>query len=101
MAGTNDVLKKSFSILFPDTVHGNFVSCKTKDMCYCKQRFTPPLANLNRLSFQFYAPDGTLVDFGTDNASSSAPNVNVQVILILEITTVDSNRAVLESRPIW
>jgi len=101
MEGTNNILKKSFSMLFPDDVNGNWVSCRTKDVCYCSKQFNPPLANLNRLTFQFYAPDGTLVDFGSDTSEPTAPNANVQVLLVLEITTVDSNRAVIESRPIW
>jgi len=101
MIGTNDTVKKSFAILFPDDVHGNFVTCKTRDMCYCFKRFTPPLANINRLTFEFYAPDGTLVNFGSDTTPPTAPNANVQVMIVLEITTVESNRAVIESRPIW
>ena len=101
MEGTNDVLKKSFAMLFPDDVNGNWVSCRTKDVCYCSKQFNPPLANLNRLTFEFYAPTGDLVDFGTDTSEPTAPNPNVQVMVVLEITTVDSNRAVIESRPIW
>jgi len=101
MVGTNDTLKKSFALLFPDTVHGNFVSSKTKDMCYCYKKFSPPLASINRLTLEFYDPSGTLVNFGTDNTLPTAPNANVQSMIVLEITSVDSNTSVIESRAIW
>ena len=101
MAGTNDVLKKSFAMLYPERVHGSFLSCQVKDMCYCFKKFTPPLANLRSLTFQFYDPDGVLYDFGTDAASSSPVVNTVQVMLTLEITTVESSRKGLEAMPIW
>jgi hypothetical protein len=101
MLGTNDKLKKAFAMIFPDTVNGNFVSCKTKGCCYCLKKFKPALANINRLTFEFYAPDGTLVDFGTDTTPPTAPNGNVQVIVILEVHTIESNISVIESHPLF
>lgn len=101
MLGTNDKLKKAFAMVFPDTVHGNFVSCKTKGCCYCLKKFKPALANINRLTFEFYAPDGTLVDFGVDTTPPTAPNNNVQVIVVLEVHTIESNISVIESRPLF
>lgn len=101
MIGTNDTLKKSFAILFPNRTHGNFISCRVKDMCSCFKKFDPPKANLRRMTLEFYTPDGELMDFGTDNVSSSPPNDNVQVMLVLEVTVEDPNRASLNSRPIF
>lgn len=101
MLGTNDKLKKSFAILFPDDINGNFVSCKTKDLCCCKKDFDPPLANINRLTFEFYTPEGTLVNFGSDTSPPTAPNSIVQVTLVLEIKMLKTNKNVLESRPIF
>jgi len=101
MLGTNDKLKKAFAMIFPDTVHGNFVSCKTRGCCYCVKKFRPALANINRLTFEFYAPDGTLVDFGVDTIPPNAPNTNVQVIVVLEVHLIESNAGVIEPRPLF
>ena len=101
LVGTNDVLKKSFAMLFPDQVNGDFVNCRVADMCYCAKTFTPALANIRTLTLEFYAPDGTLVDFGTDASLPTAPTSTVQNMLVLEITTVTSNRKVLEAMPIF
>ena len=101
MAGTNDTLKKSFAILYPDRVLTNFVSCRVKDMCYCFKKFNPPLANLRSLTFQFFDPDGTLHDFGADTNPPTAVTNTVQVMLTIEITILDSNRAPLEAMPIF
>ena len=98
--GTNDKLKQAFAILFPDTVNGNFVTCQV-EKSFCSKIFSPPLANLNRLTFEFYAPDGTLVTFPTDTSPPTAVNDNAQVILILEMTLLNTNTNVIESRPIF
>lgn len=101
MSGTNDTLKKSFAILYPDRVLTNFVSCRVKDMCYCFKKFNPPLANIRSLTFQFFDPDGTLHDFGTDTNPPTAVTNTVQVMLTIEITIIASNRAPLEAMPIF
>lgn len=101
LVGTNDILKKSFAMLFPDQINGNFVSCRVKDMCYCFKKFNPALANIRTLTLEFYAPDGTLVDFGTDATLPTAPTSTVQNMIVLEITTINSNRAKLEATPIF
>ena len=101
LVGSNDILKKSFAMLFPDQVNGNFVNCRVADMCYCAKKFTPALANIRSLTLEFYAPDGTLVDFGTDSSEPTDPITTVQNMVVLEITTVNSNRKVLEATPIF
>lgn len=99
--GTNDKLRKSFAILFPDSVNGNFVSCKTNSKCYCNKVFKSPLANINRLTFEFYSPDGELVDFGADNTPPTAPNANRQVFLVLEVALQETNPSLIEPRAIF
>jgi len=101
LVGTNDILKKSFAMLFPDQVNGDFVNCRVNDMCYCAKTFVPALANIRTLTLEFYAPDGTLVDFGTDSSLPTAPISTVQNMIVIEITTVNSNRKVLEAMPIF
>jgi len=103
MVGTNDVLKKSFAILIPERTDapGNFVHCKTKDMCNCFKKFDPPLANIRRFTFEFYGSDGILTDFGTDTSAPTAPDKTMQVMLILEIQTEDPNRTALNSRAVY
>ena len=103
MVGTNDVLKKSFAILIPERTDapGNFVHCKTKDMCNCFKKFDPPLANLRRFTFEFYGPDGVLTDFGTDTSEPTAPDKTKQVFLCLEIVTETPNTSKLNSRAVF
>jgi hypothetical protein len=101
MVGTNDKLKKAFSILVPERVNGNFISCKLRDVCNCFKKFDPPLSRLNRMTLEFYAPDGSLVNFGTDNAPESDVEDNVQNFLILEFTLVEVNASRINSRPVF
>ena len=103
MVGTNDVLKKSFAMLIPERTDapGNFVTCRVKDMCHCFKKFDPPKGNLSRMTMFFYSPDGELVDFGTDTIPPTAPDLTKQVMLILEITTVNPNRTVLNTRAVY
>ena len=70
-------------------------------MCYCNKTFDSPLANLNRLTFEFYTPTGELVNFGSDTSPPTLPNPNVQVIVVLEIKTLETNNSVIEPRPIF
>ena len=103
MVGTNDVLKKSFAILIPERTDapGNFVHCKTKDMCNCFKKFDPPLANIRRFTFEFYGPDGVLTDFGTDTSPPTVPDKTKQVFLCLEIITEEPNRSKINSRAVY
>ncbi len=101
MIGTNDKLRKAFAILVPDNVNVNFVTTKARNSCYCYKEFNPPLASLNSLTFEFYNPDGTLHDFGIDNLPPNPVNNEVQVMVSFEVSTIDVNKNVLQSRPLY
>ena len=93
MHGTNDDLNGALTLLLPDKVYGNFVYCKTKDMCNCIKKFDPPIHCGNKFTFSFLKPDGEVVDFGIDNAEE--PTETSQVLMTYEIKTKIINRAEL------
>lgn len=96
MGGTNDILSGAFAILFPDKEFGVYLHCKIQDMCNCSKKFDPPLASFgNRLTLQFYSPDGELMDFGSDTTSDEDPDETVQTFATFEIKTKVPNKALL------
>ena len=101
MLGTNDKLRKAFAILVPDMIHGDFVTTKARNSCYCYKEFNPPLASLQALTFEFYNPDGTLHDFGTDSLPPDPPIDIYQTLVTFEVSTIDVNKNVLQSRPLY
>jgi hypothetical protein len=97
VAGTNDILRKSFAILIPERVVGNFVHCRIRDNIYCCKKFLPAKANFNKWTIELYQSDGTFIDLGTDTSPSTAPDSTVQATLIFELTTVEHNRSKIVS----
>ena len=93
VAGTNDILRKSFAILIPERVVGNFVHCRIKDNIYCSKKFIPAKANFNKWTIELYQSDGTLINLGTDTSPPTAPDSTVQASLIFELKTVEHNRS--------
>jgi hypothetical protein len=102
MIGTNDLLKKCFAILIPDDNigSGNFVTTRY-NFGYCSKIYDPPKANINRLTFEFYTPSGTLINFGTDTTPPTAPNSNVQATLILQIEMLNASKNQINSRIVY
>lgn len=101
LGGTNDTLRKAFAILTPDDVNSNFVNCRVQNKYYCYKKFEAPLAKINRLTFEFRAPDGTLVDFGTDTTPPTAVSNNVQVTMVFEFVMKTPNRKQINSFPVF
>ena len=102
MIGTNDLLKKSFAILIPDdnVGSGNFVTTRY-NLDYCSRKYDPPKANINRLTFEFYTPSGTLIDFGTDTTPPTTPNSNVQATIILRVEMLNASKTQIDSRIVY
>ena len=88
MSGTNDHLDRAFALLSPQDVYG---TTHLSSKFYYKFRtiFKPERATLNKMTFSFRAPDGSLFDFGTDTASGTPVTENVQVLLYFIIETKD------------
>ena len=101
LSGTNNTLRKAFAILTPDDVNSNFVNCRAQDKDYCYKKYEAPLAKINRLTFEFRAPDGTLVDFGTDTTPPTAVSDSVQVTMVFEFVMKTPNRKQLNSYPVF
>lgn len=98
MIGTGDKVRKSFTTLVPtnyETGTGDWIRIQAKDLCNCMRTFDPPKERLSNLTFEFYSPDETLVDFGTDTSAPTAPNENVQVFMVFEIKMEVPNKHML------
>ena len=65
LSGTNDVLKKAFTVLLPDRIFTGMVHCRTDGMPFCKKVWNPPKGSFSKWTLTFYNPDGTLHSFGT------------------------------------
>lgn len=81
LSGTNDVLKKAFTVLLPDRIFSNMVHCRTDGMPFCKKIWNPPKGSFHRWTLEFYNPDGTEHTFGTG-----------EILLIFEIETTILNK---------
>lgn len=100
MIGTGDKVRKSFTTLVPTNYEigtGDWIRIQVKDLCNCMRIFDPPKERLSNLTFEFYAPDETLVDFGTDTSSPTGPNELVQVFMVFEIKMEIPNRHMLRN----
>ena len=77
LSGTNDTLKKAFTVLLPDREFSGILHCRTDGMPFCKKEYFPPKSSFSKFTLTFFNPDGTLHTFGTG-----------EVTLIFEIETV-------------
>ena len=100
MIGTGDKVRKSFTTMVPtnyETGTGDWIRIQAKDLCNCMRTFDPPKERLSNLTFEFYAPDETLIDFGTDTSSPTLPDENVQVFMVFEIKMEVPNKHMLRN----
>lgn len=100
MIGTGDKVRKSFTTLVPtsyETGTGDWIRIQSKDLCNCMRTFDPPKERLSNLTFEFYAPDETLVDFGADTSSPTVPDELVQVFMVFEIKMEVPNKHILRN----
>lgn len=81
LSGTNDILKKAFTVLLPDRIFGGILHCRTDGMAYCKKEYNPPKGSFSKWSLSFYEPDGNLHTFGSG-----------EVTLIFEVETKIADR---------
>lgn len=85
MDGTNDTLSKAFCILYPDKIYGSYLHCRMSDVCNCFKKYSPPIGRLNKLTFELYTPDETLISFGGSD----------EVFYKLEFRTIVANTSEL------
>lgn len=81
LSGSNDTLKKAFTVLLPDREFNSITHCRTDGMPFCKKEWNPPKGSFHKFTLSFYEPDGTLHVFGTG-----------EVTLIFEIEMVISDK---------
>ena len=80
--GTNSDLNRAFCILIPKpNVTGTLFTEYTAELTDNKLNH-----NLHKLSISFFAPDGTMFDFGSDTAPGTPVTGSVQTTIIFEIS---------------
>ena len=98
MIGTGDKVIKSGTTVVPtnyETGTGDWIRIMAKDLCDCIRTFDPPKERITNLTFEFYTPDETLVDFGTDTSEGTDPDELVQVFMVFEIKMEIPNKEML------
>ena len=60
-------------------------------MAHCFKRFMPPKAKLGKMTFEFLTPTGVPASLGNDNSPPTAVNESVQIFMVFEVTTVQSD----------
>lgn len=86
MNGTNTSLDKAFALISPQDIYGT-THLASKFYYNFRTEFRPEKATLNKMTFGFRGPDGTLFDFGTDTVDGTPVNEAVQVLLYFVLET--------------
>jgi hypothetical protein len=89
ITGNSESTSRAFCVLTPTLdVNGVFITFKADSI------FAKMSGDINRMTIELRAPDGTLIDFGTDTGVGSPVTGSVQTTLIFEIVVIKVINAV-------